>query len=193
MYERYSKKYEKKITIIHPGEFYVSRNDELIGTLLGSCVAVCLHDTVRRVSGMNHFMLPGRISERDIFQDSSAKYGITAINELISHMERAGAPIRNLSAKVFGGGHVLSLEANSVTIPHDNVRLARVLLEHADIPIVASDVGENYTRKILMDVKSGRIYLKKSTRQDVIDFVDGREQTYAQRLGRPAGKAVAGR
>jgi len=44
MYVHVSSKYGKKMTIIHPGEFYVSETDELIGTLLGSCVALCLID-----------------------------------------------------------------------------------------------------------------------------------------------------
>lgn len=34
---------------ILPGEYYVSKNDELIATVLGSCVFVCAYD---RVAGM---------------------------------------------------------------------------------------------------------------------------------------------
>src|SRR5271157_1725933 len=97
----------KKVKIIQPGEYHVSAEDEMIGTLLGSCVSVCLHDPVTQVSGMNHFMLPGRIVQADIFQDRTARYGITAINELLAQMEAAGAFRERMTAKVFGGGHVI--------------------------------------------------------------------------------------
>ncbi len=44
MYERNSNKFNKKIIVPQPGEFYVSKENEIISTLLGSCVAICLHD-----------------------------------------------------------------------------------------------------------------------------------------------------
>jgi chemotaxis protein CheD len=181
MYIRHSIKFGKSITIIHPGEFYVSEKNELIGTLLGSCVAVCLTDKVRGISGMNHFMLPGRITKRDIMADKQAKYGITAINQLISAMQSKGSHIQNLEAKIFGGGHVIESIDSSNLIPQDNVRLARVMMEMEDIPIVEIDAGENYTRKLLMDVKTGKVYLKKSTRQNVIEEIEKQERDYAKR------------
>lgn len=182
MYLRHSEKYGKAIKIIHPGELYVSDQDEIIGTLLGSCIAVCLLDRDAGVAGMNHFMLPGKIANQDIFSDRSARYGITAINELMHAMEKLGARRQNLVAKVFGGGHVLEgKHYESTTIPADNIRLARVMLEIEDVPITTSDVGENYTRKLLMEVKSGKVYLKKTTRKDVFDKIVLRELEYAHR------------
>jgi len=181
MYIRQSKKYNKEIRIIHPGEFYVSNEDEIIGTLLGSCVALCLHDRQNGVAGMNHFMLPGRISEKDIFADRSARYGITAINQLLSAVESRGGLKKNIVAKIFGGGHVLESMGQSETIPLDNIRIARIMMEIDDIPIATSDVGETYTRKLLMDVKSGKVYLKKTTRKDVLDNVIKSEEEFKER------------
>ena len=186
MYIRNSQKYGKPIKIIHPGEFYVSDGDEIIGTLLGSCIAVCLHDPTRGVSGMNHFMLPGRISGTDIVKDKTAKYGITAINKLITALEKLGADRERLAAKIFGGGDVLDGVIASSTIPADNVRLAKVMMEMEDIQIEQIDAGGIFTRKILMDVKSGNVYLKKSTRKDVMMEIKKAEGDYAQKI---AGKA----
>ncbi len=181
MHVGYSAKYNKAMKVIYPGEFYVSKVDELIGTLLGSCVSVCLYDRSRGHSGMNHFMLPGRISRHDIFQDRSARYGITAINGLIHEMERAGSPRKDLQAKVFGGGSILVTQKDVNTIPFDNIRVAKILLEMEDIPIMKTDVGGEYTRKLLMDVKTGKVYLKKTTRKDVYEKVNEMERDYAMR------------
>ncbi|HSV97388.1 MAG TPA: chemotaxis protein CheD [Spirochaetota bacterium] len=186
MHIRNSQKYGKPIKIIHPGEFYVSDGDEIIGTLLGSCIAVCLHDPERGVSGMNHFMLPGRISGTDITKDGRAKYGITAINRLIRSLEKAGADRDRMIAKIFGGGEVLDGVIATTTIPADNIRLARVMMEMEDIQIEEIDVGGKYTRKILMDVKTGEVYLKKSTRKEVMQKVGKVEVDFARGI---AGKA----
>jgi chemotaxis protein methyltransferase CheR len=41
-----------------PSEYYVTSSDTVLSTVLGSCVAACLHDVENGVAGMNHFMLP---------------------------------------------------------------------------------------------------------------------------------------
>jgi chemotaxis protein CheD len=183
MYIRQSAKYGKPIKIIHPGEYYVTGDDEIIGTLLGSCVALCLYDPEKKIAGMNHFMLPGRITNTDIYKDRTARYGITAINELMNHMEKSGAARERLVAKIFGGGKVLESVIETNTIPADNVRLAKVLMEMEDIDISEIDTGGNFTRKILMDVKTGKVYLKKSTRKDVIEQVGMEEKDYVRKIG----------
>lgn len=181
MYIRNSWKYGKPLKIIQAGEFFVSNADEFIGTLLGSCIAVSLHDPVNGISGLNHFMLPGRISRVDIFEDKSAKYGITAINTLIDEMEKKGAKRKDIVAKLFGGGSVLEYEKRTNTIPMDNIRLARIMLEIEDIPIVQSDVGQKYTRKLLMDVKTGKVYCRRTLNKKVVEKVLREETEYARR------------
>lgn len=181
MYIRHSEKYEKGVKIIHPGEYYVSEDDEIIGTLLGSCVAVCLIDHRRGIAGMNHFMLPGRITSADIFADRKARYGITAINHLVHTMEAHGTRKEDVVAKVFGGGHVLDTINDAHTIPQDNIRIARVMMEMEDIHITHSDVGGIYTRKLLLDVKSGTVYLKKTTRNELFEQINQRDLEYARR------------
>ena len=43
---------------IVPGEYYVTRRDMVLVTVLGSCVAACIRDKTNGIGGMNHFMLP---------------------------------------------------------------------------------------------------------------------------------------
>lgn len=181
MYIRNSWKYGKPLKIIQAGEFFVSNTDEFIGTLLGSCIAVSLYDTVNSISGLNHFMLPGRISRVDIFEDRSAKYGITAINTLIEEMEKKGAKRKDIVAKLFGGGSVLEYEKRTNTIPMDNIRLARIMLEIEDIPIIQSDVGGKYTRKLLMDVQTGKVYCRRTLNKKIVEKVLKEENEYARR------------
>jgi chemotaxis protein CheD len=56
----YDRHFEKEAVKILPGEYYVTKGDKLIVTVLGSCVAVCLRDKVSGVGGMNHFFVAER-------------------------------------------------------------------------------------------------------------------------------------
>ncbi|MFL6605253.1 MAG: hypothetical protein ACJ8R9_28515, partial [Steroidobacteraceae bacterium] len=47
---------------ILPGEYFVTRSDEIITTVLGSCISACVRDPGLRIGGMNHFMLPEDIT-----------------------------------------------------------------------------------------------------------------------------------
>ena len=178
MYLRNRMKYTKPIKTINAGEYYISDKDEFIGTLLGSCIAVCLYDPVHQISGMNHFMLPGKIMSMNIFNDKSAKYGIIAISKLLDDMISKGAEKKNLISKLFGGGSIIEYESKTITVPTDNIRLANAMIELEDIPIVQMNVGESFTRKLLMDVKTGKVFLKKTINQKVTRKIRLQEEEY---------------
>jgi len=75
-----------------PGEYFVSDENMVIQTVLGSCIAACLWDSRTHVGGMNHFMLP----EGD-GADQSGRYGSYAMEVLINEMmklARAARPCR---------------------------------------------------------------------------------------------------
>ena len=71
----------------------------------------------------------------------------------------------------------------STTIPQENIRLAKLMMEIEDIPITETDTGSNFTRKVLLDVKSGAVYLKKSTRKTLMEQVGKKESVYAEKIG----------
>jgi len=162
-------RYGKDVRLIYAGDYYVSTSDEIIGTLLGSCIAVCLYDSIKCVAGMNHFMLPGKVTQVDLLNARSAKYGVTAINDLIEHMIKAGADKKNIRAKVFGGGEVLDFEVKTTAIPENNIRLARIMMEIEDIPIIEEDTGGKFIRKVLFEVSTGKVFLKKSLKSGFSD------------------------
>ncbi len=183
MYVRGSYDSGRSLKIIYPGEYYITSENELIGTLLGSCVSVCLYDDKNRVGAMNHFMLPGKTNGTRIGEAGFAKYGIAAVNTIIAGMLKKGAERKNLEAKVFGGGRVLDLDGKKFNnmIPDNNIRVAKLILEIEDIPIIALDVGEDYTRKIIFDINSGKVFLRKMRKQKVNELVLKRDQKYIKK------------
>src|SRR5688572_23908338 len=55
---RYRNSHGQAIAKLLPGDFYVTCEDEILDTVLGSCVSACIRNPRLGIGGMNHFMLP---------------------------------------------------------------------------------------------------------------------------------------
>jgi chemotaxis protein CheD len=55
----WNEKFNRHAQVLMPGDCAVIDADKMMVTVLGSCVAVYLHDKQVSIAGMNHFMLPG--------------------------------------------------------------------------------------------------------------------------------------
>ncbi len=92
---------------LFPGEYYVTRrSDEVLVTVLGSCVSACIRDPHVGVAGMNHFLLPQNDSGSWGKDAQSTRFGNFAMEKLINELIKAGCARERLEVKVFGGGNV---------------------------------------------------------------------------------------
>ena len=73
-----------------PSEYYVTTDHTVLSTVLGSCVAACLHDAQAGVAGMNHFMLPDDAEEQPRTHADAMRYGEYAMDVLLRELRRAG-------------------------------------------------------------------------------------------------------
>ena len=161
-----------------PGECLATRDELLLVSVLGSCVSVCLYDSQGGLGGMNHFMLPGDGGGNALLS-SSARYGVHAMDLLISQLVRLGGQRRHFQAKVFGGGSVL--RQLSADVGQRNVDFVLGYLATEGIPVVASDLLDVYPRKLYFFPASGRVLLRKLHVLDN-DTVLARESDYRRRL-----------
>jgi len=143
---------------LYPATLYVSKSPAYITTVLGSCVAVCLWDSVNNIGGMNHYMLPFWNGDGL----ASPKYGNIAIHKLYEKVTALGAEHRYIIAKIFGGGHVLNTKTNNSTfdIGYRNIELAEKMLDELNVPIVKHSVGGRNGRKIRFNTFTGEVLLK---------------------------------
>ena len=147
---------------IYSGGIHVSGEPLVIKTLLGSCIAVCLHDPSRAVGGMNHFMLPRGDGEGD----DAARFGVHAMDRLIGATMKAGGDRRRFVAKVFGGANVLGpqFQGSAVDIPRRNIDFINAFLEEEGIPVLSADVGGRYPRHVHFYTDTGRVFVKRVLR-----------------------------
>jgi len=150
----------KKETSIHIGEYHASKVPTIIYTLLGSCVAVCLYDRKKKIGGMNHILLPGSAS-MSTFNDC-ARYGINAMELLISRIIRLGGEKKNLTSKIFGGANLLPSIPYERCVGKKNVLFVLNFLAQSSIPVLSQDVGGNDSRKIFFHTDTGDVFLRRS-------------------------------
>jgi len=162
---------------ILPGEYFATRQPLMLTTLLGSCVAVCLMDRTAGVHGMNHFLLP-QGSDWHSQTSVPARFGVNAMELLITDMQKLGAQRQRLEAKVFGAGNVLE-GMSVVNIGEQNSDFIRSYLKSERIPILAEDLLGNVARKVFFFPDGGRVLVHKlkSSRSLV-----SKEAAYRQRL-----------
>ena len=138
-----------------PGEYFVSGENIVIMTVLGSCIAACLWDSRARVGGMNHFMLPESDST-----DVSGRYGSYAMELLINEMLKLGARRETMQAKIFGGGQVMA-NFTTMNVGERNTSFVVNYLQTERIPIVSEDVLDIYPRKVVFFPATGKAMVKR--------------------------------
>jgi chemotaxis protein CheD len=138
-----------------PGEYFVSNENLVIMTVLGSCIAACLWDSRARLGGMNHFMLPDGDST-----DSTGRYGSYAMELLINEMLKLGARRETMQAKIFGGAQVMH-NFTTMNVGERNTNFVLNYLHTERIPIVSEDVLDIYPRKVVFFPVTGKAMVKR--------------------------------
>ncbi|MGB6229189.1 MAG: chemotaxis protein CheD [Litorimonas sp.] len=135
------------------GEFKVSEDpQDVITTLVGSCVTACLYDPIAKVGGMNHFLLPhGPCGGNDTL------YGINQMELLINGLLRMGARKYRMKSKLFGGN---TITAGLCDAGVRNAEMAETFLSDENIPCVASALRGTQAQRIQFHPATGRARMK---------------------------------
>ncbi|CAO5674683.1 MAG: Chemoreceptor glutamine deamidase CheD [Holosporales bacterium] len=181
----YDPKFDATAVTVLPGDYYVSKDpQEMLVTILGSCVAACIRDKKLGVGGMNHFLLP---SPGVNVQTESGRYGSFAMEELINALLKMGSKREHFEAKVFGGASVIQ---SSIQIGQNNSDFVREYLEKERIPVISEDLGGDRPRRIHFWPSSGRVarHLLQNAETRMIMM---QESAYQKKISeRPRGNGV---
>ena len=141
-----------------PGQLHATDRACQITTILGSCIAVCLWDSKRRIGGMNHFLLPAwRKGE-----GASMRFGDLATRALFEKLLALGCQRRHIAAKIFGGAALFQKEDRYETsLGAKNVAAVRTMMKNANIPILAEDTGGNHGRKVVFHTDDGSVWSRQ--------------------------------
>jgi chemotaxis protein CheD len=177
---RYRNASGQLIAKLLPGDYYVTRAEEVLDTVLGSCVSACIRNPRLGIGGMNHFMLPRPSGVGGDTWESLAgratRYGSASMEQLINRILNAGGTRADLEVKIFGGGHVL---ASLSDVGMRNVTFVREFLKQEGLSVSSEDVGKDCPRHVRYFPMTGRVLVRHLTSsQDVA----AHEQKYLKGL-----------
>lgn len=143
------------------GEMMISDapDDILIGYGLGSCVAVCLYDPIKRIGGMLHALLPTPIRAEP---GRPTKFVDLGVPLLIQAIEKVGGKRRHLKACICGGAQMINDSALGVilNIGERNVLAAREALKVARIYLHKESTGGQHGCTVKLYVSTGKVTVK---------------------------------
>lgn len=168
---------------ILPGEYYVTHENELITTVLGSCISACIRDKESGIGGMNHFMLPETSPDKlkrgsESVVGNATRYGNYAMEHLINSILSNGGKRKNLEVKVFGGGKIIPTLTDVGT---KNIDFVLDYIDQEGLKLLSQDLGDIYPRKVIYFPSTGKVGMKKI--QDLHnDTIAQRERQYFNSL-----------
>ena len=136
---------------VFQGETRVSEDpNDVLSTILGSCVAACIWDPIAKVGGMNHFLLPGEIGT----QSTSMRYGVNAMELLVNGLLKHGGDRTRFKVKLYGGAKMFEGRAS---IGEKNIQFARWYVQSEGFSLAEEDLGGDRGRKIRFWPTTGRV------------------------------------
>ncbi len=146
----------KKI-FLQPGEIYISSEETIVSTILGSCVSFCIYDEILGVGGITHYQLPRGDNE----QLTPNKFAGPSLHNLLKEFKnRYHSSLSDLKVKIIGGSQINTQEGSSFCVGKANIKKAEELVDFYGLNIVGSSLGGIEGRKIEFNTKNGNIRLK---------------------------------
>ena len=138
-------------------EMKVIQEPGILKTVVGSCIALCIWDKVKKIGGMVHIMMPRSKNGAPI---SKGKYADTAVHALYDEMVNRDCKKHHLVASIIGGASVFGnqLAVNGKkTIGTQNFETAKEMIQQYQIPIQTVEVGGTFGRRVVFDCALGNI------------------------------------
>ncbi len=142
---------ERRVHVVQ-GEFSVSDDPQVVlVTILGSCVAACLHDPVAGVGGMNHFLLPGADTEER--GGDARRFGAYAMELLVNDLLKRGARRERLQVKLFGGARMMDRLCD---VGAQNAAFAEQFLRDEGLSFAGGSLRGGQARRVQFQPATGR-------------------------------------
>lgn len=136
----------------------------LVTYALGSCIAVIVHDPIRRIGGMIHYMLPTSTSSPDKARAKPAMFADTGIPLLFETMYAHGSTKKDLVVKVAGGSKLYD-DKGTFDIGKRNYTMLRKMFWRVGVVIAAEDVGGSKSRTVRLDVGTGAVSVRSAAEE----------------------------
>lgn len=153
-----------KISVTQGSMAVTKKDDELLTAILGSCVAVCAYDPLRRFGGMNHILLPG--SHNAHAHSRADAYAVNLMELLFNKLFQMGATKSSLELKIFGGANVLQ---SAIGIGQQNAEFVLRYVSLEGYNVVSESLGGQLGRRIEFHPSTGSSRQKYLSDRSIVE------------------------
>lgn len=149
-------------------EFKVSQAPKQLITIgLGSCVGIAIYDTINKIGGLSHVLLPDSGSFTTI--EKPEKFANLAIPLMVNEIKRKSRNTR-LVAKIAGGASMFfqSEENEFGGIGKKNVEASLKVLEELKIPVIGENTGGIIGRTMMVNLENFQVTIRTVDKKIII-------------------------
>jgi chemotaxis protein CheD len=146
--------------ILSPGDYFATKDECVLGTVIGSCVVVCLYDEIKKIGGMGHFIVPGAIGTEGIIASDIAQHGVVSLEYLLGELIKIGGDRKCMKAKIFGAGYLSKNVYITGNVINSNIMFIHEYFSMEKIVVERNDLGGDFRRKIYFYPMTGKIFRK---------------------------------
>lgn len=146
--------------ILQPGELFFGKEDVVLKTVLGSCIAITLWHPEQKMGGMCHYMLPTRGWPTTLLD---GRYADEAITLLLQAIAQYPPPLDEYEIKLFGGGNMFDqphYARRDNNVATRNIEAAWQLTRHLGLDIKAHHLGHSGHRSLIFELSNGSVWLR---------------------------------
>lgn len=150
-------------------DYKIASNPHGLVTLgLGSCVGIAIYNTLTKIGGLSHIMLPdSKAFGHDARQE---KFADLAIVMMIREMNQGRLSNNNLVAKIAGGARMFDYKDKKhlSDIGQRNVDAVEKILFELGIPILGKHTGGTIGRTMVVDLSDFKVDIKTANKSLII-------------------------
>ena len=137
-------------------DYKIGKGGDVLSTVLGSCVGLCLYSPRHKAGGLLHLMMASAGPNATDPNCKKAKYADTGVPELIRSLKVSyGVNSLELTAKMFGGAKVL--QGVQRNIGEENSIAVKAILKEYGIPVKALKLGGDKGYRIKFTIDPGAV------------------------------------
>jgi chemotaxis protein CheD len=157
---------------VQPGESRLVKTPTVLRTLLGSCVGIAFRVPRLGIGALCHPMLPRTPIKlaASLSRSAGRRYVDYAIRDLARQLDTLGARRDEVEVKLFGGGDVLVMTANSKrpSVGTMNCEVAVKVLAEEGFAVKASSLGGTRGVNIHFNTETGEVLLQRHSSMAVL-------------------------
>ena len=155
--------------VIDVGDMAVSNNSQVVLSTyaLGSCIGVVAYDSLTKVGGILHLMLPDSTISPEKARNQPAMFADTGLPKFFSMLQGLRGDRSRLKLFVAGGASVIS-GADQFRIGERNTKATLEYLKRSGYNIQMTDTGGGFNRTVHLEMATGKVTLKTPLAQSTL-------------------------